>query len=334
MQSAAPNSFGAFQKEWKDPFPSGAGQSSSVFNSFGNRSGKPTSQDPFRSFKSSGNGFYRNQRNNVAMDIASSNDDARGRGRVAYHRGRGRANYQDSRFHSSEPNRWTNQQQPMEEVSWPFSCYGLEYQPNTVDGDISFEEWRAEAYAAALQGVGLNEIVQRERALAAEYRNRQPKLHSKTDNVIPNTPSSPFGTTTTPFGPSSNPNPFQSNSFVSNRNSQGGMSVFSVIPSTNSGYSNNVFQDFPRHNENLGKFSSDETNSNPSNLEWKPSDIDALSNRVEDKTITTTTTTTGGQESNNAEQAINYSLQDMEQFRAVQFQLGNVPEMAPCKEVV
>jgi hypothetical protein len=91
--------------------------------------------------------------------------------------------------------------------------------------------------------------------------------------------------------------------------------------------------DFPRHNENLGKFSSDETNSNPSNLEWKPSDIDALSNRVEDKTITTTTTT-GGQESNNAEQAINYSLQDMEQFRAVQFQLGNVPEMAPCKEVV
>ncbi|EME27712.1 zinc finger (CCCH-type) family protein isoform 1 [Galdieria sulphuraria] len=232
MQNSSQGSFGFSKKgpgEWSDPFQARKVQSP-FSNSFGNFKskdyvGQGMSQDPFRSSsKASGNGFYRHQRSNVAMDVSSFNEDARGRGRVTYQRGRGRASYQEHALQNS--GNWTKEaDNDWMEVSWPFTCYGIEENPNILDGDISFEELRTEAYAAALQGIGLNEIVQRERDLATEYRNRHPSQFSKTAN--PNiatgiVPKDPFGRTTT-----ENPNshPFQtSNTFGSHLNSQGGFS--------------------------------------------------------------------------------------------------------------
>ncbi|GJQ10926.1 hypothetical protein GpartN1_g2717.t1 [Galdieria partita] len=333
LQNASQGSFGFSKKgpgEWNDPFQTRTSPSS-FSNSFGNYKrndfGQGVSSEPFRSFtKPSGNGFYRPQRSVVAMDVSGSNEDARGRGRVSYHRGRGRANYPENTLQRS--GNWTKEaESDAMEVSWPFTCYGLEGNPNIFEGDISFEELRAEAYAAALQGIGLNEIVQRERDLAAEYRNRQSTLFSNSASRNTTTtgtnPKDPFGRTTSV---NSNSHPFQAaNTFGSNMNNQGGMSIFSAPHSSqNNGYST-MFQDFPQRNENANMSSQTEQFSHFANT----------TEQMKQQTLPESThEITVNIDSSLEQNDTKLSQEDMQHYRASLFQLGNVPERAPSKELV
>lgn len=53
-------------------------------------------------------------------------------------------------------------------VFWSLTCYAHgKYLPNDVDGDVSFEELRAHAYAAGKQGVPFDGVVQNERSMFA-----------------------------------------------------------------------------------------------------------------------------------------------------------------------
>eukprot|EP00871_Galdieria_phlegrea_P004664 jgi/Galph1/5199/GphlegSOOS_G3826.1 len=304
-------------------------------NNFGGRGGR----NPFSESRSSTSSFYRNQPRQDAMDTSYMEENVRGRGHVGFQRGRGRGSHgrlEERRVDGA----WdvANAAGDKLQVSWPFTSYGLEYGPNIIDGDISFEELRAEAYAAASQGVPLAQIVERERSLAEQYQQKQlSMLHSsnasqQTNHVTGIVAKDPFQNTD---GMGSN-----------NLMNFGGMSSFSVGNFAPMGYSN-LSQDLSNKNKNdstqpngvtgMDVAGSVSNSVGPQKTDAFSSSFSSLVSTIQqqphpqEQPLEQWKTQT---EMSKGTDATEISEVDKEQYLAASFTLGKVPELPPSDNFI